>query len=242
MDETFLRCVEHDLRGELATMLAGVHYLARYEKSLGPEARRILDRVQAAGQRLTRLVEELGDSHWIEATAEGEASLSPGRHDAATLVAAALERVAALAASRGVSIEPSAPATPIEILGDRDLLVTALRYVLEFAVLRSRERPVRVETTVVEGRPAVLVRDDAGPVPATRRERLLEPFGEKELLVDAEQGPRRRERLGLGLCIARGILFAHHGDLQVEPSPGDSGLTIRLVLGGASEGGLLATG
>ena len=38
-DDEFLSNVGHDLRGELATVVAGVHYLLRYEADLGDSAR-----------------------------------------------------------------------------------------------------------------------------------------------------------------------------------------------------------
>src|SRR5207249_4478401 len=71
MDEAFFRRVEHDLRGELATMMAGLHFLLRYDKSLASPARDMLERVHGAGERLKRLLDEFGDAAWI--------NLSPDR-------------------------------------------------------------------------------------------------------------------------------------------------------------------
>src|SRR4051812_17857126 len=65
VDDTFLSRVGHDLRGELATMVTGVHYVLRYEPSLGEASRQMLTRVQGAGQRLRRLLDELDDAVWI---------------------------------------------------------------------------------------------------------------------------------------------------------------------------------
>ena len=42
IDDVFLGRVGHDLRGELATMVAGIHYLMRYEAGVSDTGRRSL--------------------------------------------------------------------------------------------------------------------------------------------------------------------------------------------------------
>ena len=65
VEDTFLDRVAHDLRGELSTMLAGVHYLLRFGRDTGVPSREMLERVGDAGDRLTRLLEEFDDSAWL---------------------------------------------------------------------------------------------------------------------------------------------------------------------------------
>ena len=108
VDEVFLSRVGHDLRGELATMVAGVHYLLRYEANLGPTARQMLERVNGAGQRLKRLLDELDNAAWISGGDAGSLLVEPVA--LAAVVQAALVRLAPLAASREVKIDAQLPA------------------------------------------------------------------------------------------------------------------------------------
>ncbi|MGK3971868.1 sensor histidine kinase [Sorangium sp. So ce118] len=217
MNDEFFARVGHDLRGELATMLAGVHYLLRYQKDLGAAPRDMLERVRGAGERLKRLLDEFDNSIWLRADASRPLTIS--RCDAVELVRRAVAHLADAAAARGVRIsfegEPDGGTT---LEGDPELLRVALEYVLGFAVLRSRDRPVRIRVSSVGGGPVVTVIDEAGPVPPEPLARLLEPFGERAAIPADPVAPRRRERLGLGLAIAHGILDAHGGGLIVEPS------------------------
>ncbi len=165
VDEVFLSRVGHDLRGELATMVAGVHYLLRYEADLGPTARQMLERVNGAGQRLKRLLDELDNAAWIsggDATSLLVEPVAP-----AAVVQAALVRLAPLAASREVTIDAHFPDDLPEIEADPDLLGTAFEYVIDFALARSPRRTIHVAVEVVGGVPVLEVRDEGGPIEAS---------------------------------------------------------------------------
>ncbi|WP_437746431.1 HAMP domain-containing sensor histidine kinase [Sorangium sp. So ce1504] len=217
MDDEFFARVGHDLRGELATMLAGVHYLLRYQKDLGAAPRDMLERVRGAGERLKRLLDEFDNSIWLRADASRPMAIAAC--DAGELARRAAGHLEEAATARGVRIsfdaEPDGGA-PVE--GDPELLRVAIEYVLGFAILRSRDRPVQMRVSIADGEAVVTVIDEAGPVAPEPLARLLDPFGERGAIPADPVAPRRRERLGLGLAIARGILGAHGGGLTVEPS------------------------
>src|SRR4051812_8397615 len=102
VDESFFGRVGHDFRGELATMLAGVHFLLRYESGFSPTARQMLERVNAAGQRLKRLLDESGAVAWA---LEGPRHLPSVRKVALrALITSALPPRHALAEGRRVAI------------------------------------------------------------------------------------------------------------------------------------------
>src|SRR3954470_4654346 len=108
VDDVFLSRVGHDLRGELATMVAGVHYLLRYDADLGDTSRQMLERVNGAGQRLKRLVDELEYAVWIGGQAPKE--LAPEPVALSALIHAAVSRLERTIAPRGVSVDVRAPA------------------------------------------------------------------------------------------------------------------------------------
>ena len=220
IDDAFLSRVGHDLRGELATMVAGVHYLLRYETGVSATAGQMLERVDGAGQRMRRLLDEFDNAVWIDG---GDPSqLLRSRQNLADLVGAALERVGPQMAVRNVTVENKVPASMPTFEADGELLGIALEYVIDFAVARSAGGAV--ELIGIDGPVAGLrVEDGGGPISDEILARLFEPFIEKNIVPKVTTGgAKRRERLGLGLAIARGILSAVGGSIAVEP--GDTGL------------------
>jgi two-component system, OmpR family, sensor kinase len=227
-EDAFLNRVGHDLRGELATMVAGVHYLMRYEAGLGEPGKQMLERVNGAGNRLRRLLDELELAAWIDGAPFAASGPERGPTDLVVepsrlpiLVAAALGRLERSIGQRRVTVRTELPADLAEIDVDPELLGAALEYVLDFAVARSPGRAVAVRAT---GPATLEVIDEGGPVAPATLARLFEPFAEKELIPRPEPGARRRDRLGLGLAIAQGIFGAHGGSLTALAS--DRGLTL----------------
>jgi len=230
-EDAFLSRVGHDLLGELATMVAGVHYLRRYEGGISEPGKQMLERVDGAGGRLKRLLDELEHAAWIGGRPPGPLCLEPCR--LAPLVAGALGRIERSIALRRVAVRVEVPADLPAIEGDADLLGAAMEYVIDFAVARSPGRGVLVRAEA----PAVLsVIDEGGLVDAAVLARLLEPFAEKALIPRPEPGARRRERLGLGLSIARGIFAAQGGGLRATMAEGDRGIALTCTLVGPGRG------
>lgn len=224
--EVFFGRVEHDLRGELATMLAGVHYLMRYESGLSPTARQMLERVHGAGDRLRKLLGEFGHAVWLEA--EPNRAVPHAAFDLQGALEAVAGALGPKAEGRGVELRIDVPEGIEQVFGDEDLVRTALGYAAELAIIRSKDRPVVLACRIEDGWGVVRIVDEAGALDEALCSRLLEPFGEKDI-VPKDPGSRR-ERLGLGLPIARSMLRAHGGDLAVEPSPSGEGVCLRLVL------------
>lgn len=226
-EDVFLSRVGHDLRGELATMVAGVHYLMRYETGVGETGKQMLERVSSAGDRLRRLLDELELASWIGGRAPGPLIVEPCRIP--VMVAAALGRIERPIAQRRVSVRIDLPEDLPEIQGDPDLLGAAVEHALDFAVARSPGRSIEVRAG---GRAQIVILDEGGPVAAEGLAHLFEPFVEKQLIPRPEPGARRRERLGLGLAIAHGIFVAHGGGLRAAHAPDERGLVLTCTLVG----------
>ncbi|APR74821.1 PAS sensor protein [Minicystis rosea] len=228
-DDVFLSRVTHDLRGELATMVAGIHYLIRYESGLGDSGKQMLDRVNGAGQRLRRLLDELELCAWIDGAPPSAAlQLEPCRLD--TAVHAAVGRLERAIAQRRATVEVDVAEDLPEIEVDPEIFGAALEHAIDFAVARSPDKTARVTSAIVEGAPVLCITDEGGALDEAALARVFQPFAEKELVPRPEPGARRRERLGLGLAIARGIAAAHGGSLTAAST--ERGVTFTLALRG----------
>lgn len=210
-------------------MVTGVHYLLRYEPELGPTARQVLDRVNGAGQRLRKLLDELDDAVWIEGGSRAALIFEPCRVDA--LVEGALGRLTQAITSREVTLDVRVPEDLPPFEADIKLCGTAIEYVLDFSLCRSRSKTVHIAAAPVDGVPVLWIADEGGAVDEVALGRLLDPFVEREMVPRPEPGQRRRERLGLGLSIARGILAAHGGALRAEIAEGGAGIAFWCTLG-----------
>jgi signal transduction histidine kinase len=228
MKEVFFRRVEHDLRGELATMMAGLHYVLRYEKGVEGAAREMLERVQGAGERLRRLLDEFGDAACIDGIDSNELVLEP--YDLDAMLREIIERLSASAAARGVTVSFVPPTDGGTFVGDGDLLRSALEYLVDFAIARARDQTVTVSWEAVNRCPVVTVVDQGGAVSDEQLAHLFEPFAEQEVVSKPLPGTRKRERLGLGLAIARSVVAAHRGSITVGHGIGRTGLLLRCVL------------
>ncbi len=224
-DDVILTRAGHDLRGELATMVTGVHYLMRYEQGVSDAGKQMLERVNGASQRLGRLLDELELSAWIDGRPQGDLVVEAFR--ISPLVQGALGRLGRSIALRGVAVCADLPDDLPERTGDAELLGKAVEHALDFAIARSGGHAVEVRVT---GPAALSVIDEGGPVDAAVLARLFEPFVEKEIIPRPEPGARRRERLGLGLAIARGIFAAHGGSLTASIAPGARGIALACTL------------
>jgi signal transduction histidine kinase len=195
----------------------------------------MLERVRGAGDRLKRLLDEFDHAIWLHA--DPRRQLCIGDCDPVTLVQDLAARLDPAAAARSVRllVDSELREGEVKLSADAELLLTALDYVAGLAVLRSRGTAVRVRLARgargAEGAPTVTITDEAGVLPPDVLDRLFEPFVERSALpLDMPPGagpgaaptPRRKERLGLGLAVARGILEAHSGGLSaslVLPGP-----------------------
>lgn len=229
VDDTFLDRVAHDLRGELSTMLAGLQYMQRFGKDGSSSSRDMLERVSEAGDRLARLLEEFDDCAWLLDKPK-PLLIEPLR--LRSLVHDLTERSKKLHAIRGVQLHIDVLEDgEREFAGDFDMLVRALLYIVDFAMLRAPGSEVRATAGLFDELPIVRIEDQGPHVPDHWRRSLCDPFVENELFGLLPPG-RRKVRIGLGLAISRAILEAHGGSVSMDPldPPNSSGFAFRCVL------------
>jgi len=209
---------------ELKTPVGALSLLAETVQDAAddPEAvRRFAGRMQAEAQRLSSLVHEIIELSRLQvAGALGPLSVV----DLDAVVAEAVDRARTAAAAKDVRVEVGG-ARGVRLFGNHDLLVTAVRNLLDNAVAYSPAASrvgvgVREDGDLVE----VAVVDEGIGISASDTERVFERF----YRVDAARS-RETGGTGLGLSIVKHVVADHGGEVTVWSQPGrGSTFTIRL--------------
>ena len=176
--------------------------------------RRFASKMRQEAQRLTNLVQDLITLSRIQAV---EPVPDPRPVALDTVVAEAVDRCRMRANARGITLA-SVGSRGLSVLGDEDLLVTALRNLLENAVAYSPEktRVVITTTKTPEGHAELSVADQGIGIPERDLERIFERF----YRVDPARS-RATGGTGLGLAIVKHVMAAHNGKVTVRSVEGD---------------------
>ena len=210
---------------ELKTPVGALALLAETVEDAAddPEAvRRFASRMRQEAARLTNLVQDMITLSRIQA-AEPIPDPVPVKLDA--VVAEALDRCRMKASARGIELVAIGE-HGLSVLGDEDLLVTALRNLLENAVAYSPDKTrVDVATrTAADDAVEISVADQGIGIPERDLERIFERF----YRVDPARS-RATGGTGLGLAIVKHVTAAHGGKVTVVSSEG-AGSTFTLSL------------
>lgn len=202
----FAGILSHDLRNPLGAILMSATVLSR--KVADDEIKRALGRILSAGQRMNQMIAQLLD--FTRARGGGGLQLERKRSDLVPIFGRAIEDLSA-GVVRTVTFEHDG-----DTYGqwDAERLAQVASHLVDNAFRHGvAGGPVRIE--IGGGDPAYVtvgVSSD-GAVPVELLPMLFEPFPAGALL-------NRRAGLGLGLFLAREILVAHGGTLELA-SAGD---------------------
>lgn len=197
--------VAHELRTPLAILQGRIEGLL---DGVYPRDDEKLGELLAETQHLSRLVEDVRTLANAEA---GALDLRKERFDLAELI-----RDVAAAMPVPVAIE-----VPVEVMIDADpvRIREVLLNLLTNAAEHAPEGRISVSTDVRTREVAVVVRDDGPGIPADELPRLFERF---------HKG-RHSRGSGLGLSIARKLVLAHGGTIDVASREG-AGTTVTVTL------------
>jgi two-component system sensor histidine kinase SenX3 len=222
-DQTESRRVEEvrrdfvaNISHELKTPVGALALLAETmeEAADDPEAvRRFAGRMRQEASRLTYLVQDLITLSRIQAA---EPVPDPIPVDLSAVVTEALDRCRMKASARGIDLV-AACEDRVVVLGDEDLLVTALRNLLDNAVAYSPERTRVVVSAARDGtrNAQISVADQGIGIPERDLERIFERF----YRVDPARS-RATGGTGLGLAIVKHVMAAHRGNVTVWSQEG----------------------
>ena len=222
-DQTESRRVEQvrrdfvaNISHELKTPVGALALLAETmeEAADDPEAvRRFAGRMRQEASRLTHLVQDLITLSRIQAA---EPIPDPNPVELGAVLAEALDRCRMKASARGIELTASCDERLV-VLGDEDLLITALRNLLETAVAYSPEKTRVVVSASRDGahNAQISVADQGIGIPERDLERIFERF----YRVDPARS-RATGGTGLGLAIVKHVVAAHGGKVTVWSKEG----------------------
>ncbi len=217
----FVATLVHDLKAPLGSILGQTRHLATRGEVLGPEGRRAaVTRIELASEDLLAMIDEVLRSASFEPTRP----VRPRRVEVEPILAEAVEEAQTMAAARDG--QPRAIrvriAQGLSARTDPTALGSVLQNLLENAVRYSPPgSPVDVEARVRDNVLEVAVSDQGRGIAPEDQERIFERF--------RRERPGEAEGVGLGLYIARSLVTAQGGDIEVASSPGN-GATFRVRL------------
>jgi two-component system sensor histidine kinase SenX3 len=216
----FVANVSHELK----TPVGGMALLAEaiIDASDDPEAvRRFAERMQGESVRLTRLVKEIVDLSRLQ--------VADTLHDPELLavdhvVTEAVDRCRLVATSHDIALTVS-PDAGAKVYGDSELLITAVRNLVDNAVAYSPDHTrVAVGVRRHEGLVEISVTDQGVGIADAEQTRIFERF----YRVDPARS-RATGGTGLGLAIVKHVCANHGGDVTVWSQEGQGAtFTMRL--------------
>jgi two-component system, OmpR family, sensor histidine kinase MtrB len=196
----FLAGVAHDLRNPLSVLKLAT-------MTTSPERVPIMKRQV---DYLDRMVGDLLDASRIEA---GQLELRPQQEDARGLVCEVYELFRDLSPAHQLSMD--VPDKPVLLYCDALRIEQVLNNLVSNAIKYSpKGGPVEIVLQDFAGEAVISVTDHGLGIPSDQRHHIFEPFRRARLTKDHIPG------IGLGLSVARRIVEAHQGQLDVRSELG----------------------
>ncbi|MFL5351039.1 ATP-binding protein [Archangium sp.] len=224
--EDLLAVVSHDLKNPLGVVqLASALLMRGAQGKPGTEqVQKQAGRIQAAAERMGRLISDLLDWGRIEA---GGLPLEPSEQDVASLVMEAMESVRPLAEARGLRVAAELEDDGVQVKCDRTRVLQVLGNLLGNAVKFTPDGgQLTVGARVQQGEVRLWVRDTGSGIKPEALPHVFERYWQAK---DAES-----RGTGLGLYIAKGIVEAHGGRIWAQSEWGQ-GSTFSFTLPTASQ-------
>jgi len=207
LKSTLLDALAHEFKTPLTSIKAAVSGILATPETSHSELWSIVDEET---DRLDALVNEAIQMARVEA---GHVQLDRRPQRPAELVSAAMRSAGRALQDREVRVE-IAPDLP-EVLADRQLVQAVIRHLvgnsLKYAAPQSA---VELRAWQEEGHVTFAVKDRGPGIPEAEQERIFERFYRSARSATAAPGT------GMGLAIARDIVEAHGGTLNVRSRPG----------------------
>jgi len=204
--DDILAVVSHDLRGPLHAISLATEALR--DEVQGPAAR-YLGAIERASHRAERLIADLLEASAIE---NGALQLNRGAIDAGALLRQAVADYELQAKETGGKITARVPEEPVVVQADRDRVLQVLSNLIGNSLKHAKGAPIDLSVERQEGAAVFAVRDHGPGIPAQELPHVFNRYW---------SGRTKKGGAGLGLAIAKGIVDAHGGAIDVDSTQGD---------------------
>ncbi len=217
----FMADASHELRTPLSVMHTTAEVTLEQPRRLESEYREALALMDAQVSRLTRIVEDMFTLARADA---GRYPLQPSQFYLDELIDETAQAARMLAARKNVSVEVVAAETPFQ--GDEELLRQMLLNLLNNAIKYTPTGgTIRVGLAPNHSTYEISVADSGTGIPDNAQPHIFERF------YRADKARTRTEAnggsgVGLGLSIARWIVEAHNGQLELRRSDASGSLFV----------------
>lgn len=211
--DQLLGAVAHDLRNPLGAVSGFAQVLLDgMAGDLEGRQRLVVERMASAAEHMLAMVEDLVD--W-SAIGAGRVRLRPEDLCLASLVRDVAQLTTVSATAKGIGLTLDAPPT-CPVVADPGKLRQVLDNLLSNAVKYSEGgTTIAVRVTADDDRAVIAVEDQGVGIPEGELAAVFEPFGTASV-----RGTAGEKSTGLGLAIARRIVTAHGGSIDVVSEVG----------------------
>ncbi|MEP7074437.1 MAG: DUF4118 domain-containing protein [Acidobacteriota bacterium] len=224
LKSALLDAVTHDLRTPLTSIKASVTTLLDSEGGhrtieLDSSGRReFLDIINEESDRLNGFIESMVELARVEA---GSIGAGKALANVEEIVTTALDRARKLLASHPIAVhlEPELPLIRVEARAIAEVIYNLVENAAKYSPAGST---IAITAKTHGDAVLILVSDQGKGVPEEMRERVFDKF----VRLDGEQ----TAGLGLGLAIARGIVEAQSGQIQIKAGENGKGTKVILKL------------
>ncbi|MDH4232073.1 MAG: hybrid sensor histidine kinase/response regulator, partial [Nitrospirota bacterium] len=208
----FISNVSHELRAPLSSIRSFSEILQTYDDIDAETRQEFLDIINGESERLTKLTNEILDFSKIDS---GKVEWHMDYVKMEDVVRSAVKTIIPLSINKGVSVETVIPESLPLLTGDRNKLFQVLLNLLSNAVKFTNQGKITVGIEDMRDKVKIFVSDTGEGIYPEEKEKIFDEFYR---IGDELYG--RPAGSGLGLSIAKKIVEAHGGNIQVESELG----------------------
>ena len=223
LKDTFVSSVSHELRTPITSIMGYLEMLDEGEfGELNGQQANAVRRVSGNSRRLLSLIDDLLTLSRVQDDGLG---LTDRAFDLREIVRSGHDVVAPAWVTRDLAVSLELPADPVPVVADKAMLERVVVNLVSNAVKFTPEGGrVGVRMSAAQGSAVIEVRDTGIGIPVQEQDRLFSRF-----FRSSTAQKRAIPGSGLGLSIARAIVEAHGGTIEVDSVP-DVGTTFRVCL------------